>query len=152
MKKLRNVLSAALLVLASGGATAWAAILTTPGTDFRAADTTNPSTIGYAFTAAVNNGTTDATLVGGIKRNPASAADGSQTVTIEGNNPAGSTFSGVIWAANNTILASKVFNVSASGNFSKTVTFTAAQAPSTVFFAGTMYMPPNSVLGGAYTN
>ena len=140
-----------MLVLASGGATAWAAILATPGTDFRAADTTDPSTIGYAFTAAVNNGTTDATLVGGIKRNPASAADGSQTVTIEGDNPAGSTFSG----------SSGLPTTPSSPPRSSTCRprqllqdgdLRRGPGAEHVFFAGTMYMPPNSVLGGAYTN
>ena len=149
LRQITGTLAMGLILFAS---TADAAILTTAAHDFHAASFADQGKVGYGISGVANTGTSSLSIIGAVKRNPSSAIDGSQTVTVEGYNPSGVTSSGVVWAFNNVVLTSKLYSASASGAWSKTVTFTAAEAPTTVYYDVQVFLGVNAVLAGAYVN
>lgn len=151
--KIRVVAKLLFVALMSAGATANAAIVTTGAHDFHGATAADQASLTYSSYLVQNTGTETVHVVATVKRNPASAADGSQTVTIEGYNTDGSSLNGVVYAVNNSLLTTKTFFAAAGADyFTKTVTFTAAQAPSTIYFDVQISLPPGSFLTGVYAN
>jgi hypothetical protein len=143
---------ALIVLLLSGAATAKATIVTTGAHDFHGATPTDQASMEYSTYAAENGGAATVLIVATVKRNPASS--GTQTVTIEGlNSHATETLRGVVYSLSGTSLTTKTFFVPAAfGVFSRTVTFTDVQAPSTAYFDLQINLPPGSYMTGAYAN
>ncbi len=136
-------------------ATSAGAAVITPGNDFDAVDG-EITGLTKTVIGIMNSGTSQVTALGGLKRQPASAPDGTQTVTIQFWRPNTTQFvNGVIWASSFDFLGMKTFNTTASDtgqNLTKTVTIPASQLTNTSNLIGILYMAPSVQLLSMTTN
>jgi hypothetical protein len=150
--KIQLIVGLALSLVASSAA---AASIMTGGSDF---DATDGDTANYfhGVTGGVYVGTTSATAVGAIKREIASAVDGSQTVTIDlVRNNTSTSLSGAVWSYNNSFAYMRSFwttGADTSTAVTKSVTFPSSELSTTSYFSGVVYLAPNTGVVGARTN
>lgn len=127
----------------------------TGGSDFDAVDGDTANYF-HGVTGAVYVGTTAATALGAIKREAASAGDGSQTVTVDlVRNSTSTSLSGVIWSYDNSFANMRAFWTTAADTgtaVTKSVTFPSSELSNTSYFTGVVYLKPNTGVVGARAN
>ena len=130
------------------------ASVVTPGGDFDAADG-DVANVAHTVFGTNYSGTTTATVIGGLKRQPATAADGSQTVTIQFGRPVGTRINGVIWSYDLNFMFMRGFNSTVNDTGSgvtKSVTFPASELTNVSYLVGVVYLQPNVTVFGATVN
>jgi len=148
--KIQVIAGLGLILLASSAG----ASVVTPGTDFDAADG-DVAHVAHTVFGTQYSGTTQATAIGGLKRQPSTAGDGSQTVTIQFGRPVGTSISGAIWSYDLNFMFMRSFNTTAADTGSgvtKSVTFPAAELTNTSYLVGVAYLNPNVTVFGATVN
>jgi hypothetical protein len=149
MKKQMIAGLALCLVASSAGAA-----VVTPGSDFDAVDG-EIAGLEKTVIGVINSGSSQVTALGGLKRQPSSAPDGSQTVTIQAWRPNTTQLvNGVVWASNSEFLNMKSFMTNASDgqNLTKTLTFPSTMLTNTSNLIGIIYMAPSVQLLSMTTN
>jgi hypothetical protein len=156
--KTRIVAGAICATLASFALTAGATV-TTAGADFHAANPSDQSKLFYYASGLGNNDLVDpsVSVIGSIKREPASASDGSQTVAISFSNLTAGTVLNVAFYATNGDGSvggnqSAGGTVDSNGNLTVTATFPASELVTTSFIQARVSLPSGGVLRGAYAN
>ena len=151
MKKIK-LASLGLLGFVAIANTAHATILTTDAHDFVGATAADNAALTQTIYGVSNTSGATITLFGSAKRNPSSAVDGSQTVTLEGS-LAGTSLTGAVFVHGSSGTASKVISVpTTTGAFSKTVTLTSTQTYNTAYYNVEVFLPNNGALDGVYVN
>ena len=138
-----------ILLASSAGAS-----VVTPGVDFQPADG-DVANLSHGVFGTYYSGATNATAIGGLKRQPATAADGSQTVAIQFARPIGTFINGAIWSYDLNFMFMRTFMTTSAdtGNgVTKSVTFPAAELTNTSYLVGVVYLKPNVTVFGATVN
>jgi hypothetical protein len=136
------------------------ALVTTAGTDWRGASPADNALVQPGVVGLENTGSAQATVIGAVKREPSTAPDGSQVVTLEFYNPGGVNFNGTVWAynSNQSIFGTQSFTVSGNPNrdpvgwVSKSMTFSSAQVGNSSYYEAVVYLPPGATIYGGYAN
>src|SRR5207253_2721574 len=103
--KIQMIMGLAVTLIASSAAAA----IVTPGGDFEAADGAVSSLIHTVFGVQNSHATDQVTAIGGLKRHPATSADGSQSVTLQFARPTGTLINGVVWSYDLEFMFTKSF-------------------------------------------
>jgi hypothetical protein len=154
------------LAFSSLVATADAATVTTGSADFHAVNAADQSKLEYdSFNGYVENTSTASpgyiVVTAAVKRQPASSADGSQTVSVGFNLPGPVNFTGIITSVDNTgsifaqhgfWIASSDYSAASDGYVTKTVTFSASEISSSSYYIAQINLVPNTYVYGAYAN
>ena len=159
---MKNHIVTGLLIAALAGvaATANAQPIMTAGSDFIAASPADAANVEVGVVGLQNVGTAQATVIGTVKREPASSPDGSQVVTLDFYNPGGVNFNGTVWAysSNQNFFGEGYFQVSGNPNrdpvgwVTKTMTFTSSEINNTSYYEAVVYLPPKASIYGAQAN
>lgn len=130
------------------------ASVVTPGVDFEGVDG-DVAHLTRTIFGAQYTGSTWVTTAGGLKRQPATAPDGSQTVSIQFGRPAGTSVSGAIWSFDLNFMFMRTFNTTAADTgtgVTKSVTFPAAELTNSSYLVAITYQDPNVTVFGATVN
>jgi hypothetical protein len=122
-----------------------AASVVTPGADFTAVDGDIAGLI-KTVSGCYNQGSAQVTALGGLKRQPATSPDGSQTVTINLTRPnTTQSVNGAIWATGFDFIGMRTFSTNASDTgtlVTKTVTVPSTLLSNTSNLSAIVYMAP----------
>jgi hypothetical protein len=156
--KIHHMLTGLLLPAVAFVATSASANpIATGGSDWIPMSATDAAQVSVCVTGIINQGTQQATLIGSVKREPSTAPDGSQTVTLDFYRTGTQSINGIVWSnsSDSTVFGSQGWFVRASagtGFVSATVTFAPPEINNTAYYEAVVYLPPGVQLLGSHTN
>jgi hypothetical protein len=131
--------------------------IATGGSDWIPASPTDAAQVSVSVTGLINQGTQQATVIGSVKREPSTAPDGSQTVTLDFYRTGTQSINGIVWSnsSDSSVFGSQgwfVHGNAGTGFVSATATFTPPEINNTAYYTAVVYLPPGVQLLGAHTN
>jgi hypothetical protein len=150
-----SIIGLAAIALTTTAITANATQINTPGNDFSAGIPSQESDLTYGLPGIVNESDTDVVeVVGGVKREPSTFADGHQDFTFNVMTSA-TRIQGDLFAVDATaVVFTSVYwttpknEVPVNGTLSFTVTLPPSVLDDTSYIAGVVFLPPHSELIG----
>lgn len=150
--KIQLLAGLALSLVASSAA---AASVMTAGSDFDAVDG-DVAHYEHGVVGGTYSGSTWVTALGAVKRQAASAGNGSQTVTLDFVRFNTSTFiNGAVWSYDQNFAYMRTFMTTGADtgtSVTKTVTFPSSELSSTSYLTAVVYLDPNTSVLGASAN